>query len=137
MIQQVNINVPWMDVMKVPTYTRYLKDIINNKRSLPTTEVIKLTEACSAAILQQLPKKKKDPGCPTIRRSIGAQSFDKALCDLGASVNVMPKIVFDQLNYSVLTPTPMQLQLADSSLRHPEGIAEDVPLRGAGLFCPS
>ena len=137
MIQQVNINVPWMDAMKVPTYTCYLKDIINNKRSLPTTEVIKLTEACSAAILQQLPEKKKDLGCPTIRRSIGAQSFDKALCDLGASVNVMPKTVFDQLNYSVLTPTPMQLQLADSSLRHPEGIAEDVPLRGAGLFCPS
>ena len=45
--------------MKVPTYARYIKDIINNKRPLPTTEVIKLTEACSAAILQQLPEKKK------------------------------------------------------------------------------
>ena len=43
--QQVDINVPLMDVMKVPTYARYLKDIINNKRPLPTTEVIKLTEA--------------------------------------------------------------------------------------------
>ena len=66
MIQQVNINVPLIDAMKVPTYARYLKDIINNKRPLLTTEVIKLTEACSAAILQQLPKKKKDPGFPTI-----------------------------------------------------------------------
>src|SRR6185295_17398768 len=37
MIQQVNINVPLMDAMKVPTYARYLKDIINNKRLLPTT----------------------------------------------------------------------------------------------------
>ena len=55
----MNINVPLMDVMKVPTYARYLKDIINNKRPLPTTEVIKLTEACSAAILQQLPEKKR------------------------------------------------------------------------------
>jgi len=70
--QQVDINVPLMDAMKVPTYARYLKDIINNKRPLPTTEVIKLTEACSAAILQQLPEKKKDPGCPTISCSIGA-----------------------------------------------------------------
>ena len=66
-IQQVNINVPLMDAMKVPTYARYIKDIINNKRPLPTTEVIKLTEACSAAIHQQLPEKKKDPGFPTIR----------------------------------------------------------------------
>ena len=96
-----------MDAMKVPSYTSYLKDIINNKRSLPTTKVIKLTEACSAAILQQLPEKKKDPGCPTIRRLIGAQSFDKALCDLGANVSVIPKAVFDQLNYLVLTPTPI------------------------------
>ena len=127
-IQQVNINVPLMDAMKVPTYAHYIKDIINNKRPLPTTEVIKLTEACSAAILHQLPKKKKDPGCPTIRCLIGAQSLDKALCDLGASVSVMPKAVFDQLNYSVLTPTPMQLQLANSSVRHPERIA--------GLFHP-
>ena len=52
-IQQVNIKIPLMDAMKVPTYARYLKDIINNKRPLPTTKVIKLTEACSAAILQQ------------------------------------------------------------------------------------
>ena len=71
-IQQVNINVPLMDAMKVPTYARYLKDTINNKRLLPTTEVIKLTEACSAAILQKLPEKKKDPGFSTIRCSIGA-----------------------------------------------------------------
>ncbi|XP_039851454.1 uncharacterized protein LOC120709886 [Panicum virgatum] len=95
MIQQVNINVPLMDAMKVPTYARYIKDIINNKQPLPTTEVIKLTEVCSAAIFQQLPEKKKDPGFPTIRCSIGAQNFDKALCDLGASVSVMPKVVFD------------------------------------------
>ena len=103
----MNINVPLMDAMKVLTYARYIKDIINNKRPLPTTEVIKLTEACSATILQQLPEKKKDPGFPTIRCSIGAHNFDKALCDLGASVSVMPKAVFDQLNYTELTPTPM------------------------------
>ena len=114
MIQQVNINVPLMDAMKVPTYARYTKDITNNKRLLPTTEVIKFTEACSASILQQLPEKKKDPGFSTIRCSIGAQNFDKALCDLGASVSVMPKAVFDQLDNTELTPTTMQLQLADS-----------------------
>ena len=40
--------------------------------------------------------------------SIGTQIFDKALCDLVASVSVMPKAVFGQLNYSVLTPRPIQ-----------------------------
>ena len=112
-IQQVNINVSLMDAMQVPTYARNLKDIINYKRSLPTTEVVKLTEACIAAIMHQLPEKKKDPGCTTIKCSFGTQIFNKALCDLGSSVSVMPKVVFDWLNYSVLAQTPMQLQLAD------------------------
>jgi len=47
---------------------------------------------------------------------------------------VMPKTVFDQLNYIELTPTPMQLQLANSSVRHPEGIAEDVLVRVQDCF---
>jgi hypothetical protein len=57
--------------MQVPTYARYLKDILNNKRPLPTTEVVKLTEECSNVILHKLPEKKKDPRCPTITCSIG------------------------------------------------------------------
>jgi hypothetical protein len=60
--------------MQVPTYARYLKDILNNKRPLPTTEVVKLTEECSNVILHKLPEKKKDPKdprCPTITCSIG------------------------------------------------------------------
>ena len=48
----------------------------------------------------------------------------------------MPKAVFDQLNYSMLTPTPMQLQLADSSVRHMEGITEGVPMRERDYFVP-
>ena len=102
-IEQVNINLPLMDAMQVPAYyARYLMDIINNKWPLlPTTKVVKHTEVCGAAILQQLPEKKTDPGCLTIRCSIGTHNFDKALCDLGASVSVMLKVVFDQLNYSV------------------------------------
>jgi hypothetical protein len=75
-IQRIHINVPLLDAMQVLTYARYLKDILNNKRPLPTTEVAKLTEHCSNIILHKLPEKKKDPGCPTITCSIGAQQFD-------------------------------------------------------------
>ena len=122
--------------MHVPTYARYIKDIINNKRPLPTTEVVKLTEQCSAAILNQPPEKKKDPRCSTITCSIGAQHFSRALCDLGASVSVMPKAVYDKLNFTHLTPTLMYLQLADSSVRYSEGIAEDVPVKVKYYFIP-
>jgi hypothetical protein len=104
-IQKLYINIPLLDAIKVPTYARYLRDILNNKQPLSTTEVIKLTKECSAVILNTSPTKKKDPGCPTIDCSIGDQHFNNALCDLGASVSVMPRIVFDKLHHSRLIPT--------------------------------
>ena len=91
-IKKLNVNIPFLEAMQVPTYAKYLKDILNNKRPLPTTDMVKLTEECSTAILT-----KKDPGCPTISCSIGSQHFENALCDLGASVSVMPKVVFDKI----------------------------------------
>jgi len=64
-----------------------------------------------------------DPGYPTIDCSIGNQMFENALCELGASVSVMPKTVFDKLEYSMLTPTTLCLQLADQSVHYPAGKA--------------
>ncbi|WVZ49118.1 hypothetical protein U9M48_000499 [Paspalum notatum var. saurae] len=128
-IKQLYVNVPLRDGMQVPTYANYLKEILNNKKPLPSTEVVHLTEECSAAILNQLLEKKQDPRNPYISCSIGTQNFDQALCDLGASVSVMPKVVFDKLTHATLAPTAMCLQLADQSIRYPVGIAEDIPVK--------
>ncbi|GJR25278.1 reverse transcriptase domain-containing protein [Tanacetum coccineum] len=49
-----------------------------------------------------------------------------ALADLGASINLMPLSVWKKLSLSELTPTCMTLELADRSISHPIGIAEDV-----------
>jgi len=76
-IQKLYINIPLLDAMQVPTYMKYLRDILNNKRPLPSTEVIKLTEECSAVILNTSPVKKKDQGCPTIDCLIESQNFEK------------------------------------------------------------
>jgi hypothetical protein len=130
-IKKLNVNIPFLEAMQVPTYAKYLKDILNNKRPLPTMDMVKLTEECSAAIL-----KKKDPGCPTISCSIGSEHFENELCDLGASVSIMPKVVFDKLNYTSLSPTTMCLQLADQSVCYPAGIAEDIPVRVRDFFVP-
>ena len=122
--------------MQVPKYAKYLW-AIRNKGPLPSTEVIKLTEACSEAILRSSPIKKKDPGCPTIDCSIGNQMFENTLYDLGASFSIMPKTVFDKLDYSTLTPKTMCLQLADhQSVRYPTGIAENIPVKIYDFFVP-
>jgi hypothetical protein len=113
-IKKLNVNIPFLDAMQVPTYAKYLKHILNNKRPLPATDMVKLMKECSAAIL-----KKKDVRCPTIRCSIGSEHFENALCDLGASVSIMPKGFFDKINYTSLSPTTMCLQLADQHYKKP------------------
>jgi hypothetical protein len=135
-IQKLYINIPLLDATQVPTYAKYLSDILNKKRPLPTTKVIKLTKECSVAILNISPTKKKDPGCPTIDCSVRGQPFNNALFDLGASVSVMPKAVFDNFSYSTLEPTSMCIQLADQSILYPVGIAENIPIKIRDFFVP-
>ncbi|XP_039833124.1 uncharacterized protein LOC120693998 [Panicum virgatum] len=122
--------------MQVPTYAKYLKDILNNKKPLPSTKVVHLMEECSAAILNQPSQKNKDPENPTISCSNGTQHFGQALCDLGASVSVMPKVVFDKIMHATLAPTAMCLQLADQSIRYPVRIAEDIPIKIRNFLIP-
>ena len=119
---------PLLDALQVPTYSRYFKDIMGNKCEIPPSTV-KLTEECSTAIANEAPEKKRDTGCPTIPCSIGSLMFERALCDLGASVSVMPKNVFEKLRLPEPEPTAMCLELADNSIRYPLGIAEDMPVK--------
>ena len=48
----------------------------------------------------------------------------------------MSKAVFDKLNLMQLMPTPMMLQLADSMVRYPAGIAEDIPMKIRDCYIP-
>jgi hypothetical protein len=116
-----------LDALQVPTYSRYIKDILANKYVIATLGVdhVKMSEQCSAAIANGL-EKQKDPRCLTIPCFVGLFKFEKALCDLGASMSVMPRDVFEKLRLP-LEPTGMCLELGDKSIRYPLGIAEDSP----------
>ncbi|KAH9679446.1 hypothetical protein KPL71_026137 [Citrus sinensis] len=74
----------------------------------------------------KIPQKMKDPGSFTIPCSIGTKYSGKALCDLGASINLMPLSVFNQLGVGECRPTTVTLQLADRSHAYPKGKIEDV-----------
>jgi hypothetical protein len=56
------------------------------------------------------------------------QNIKNALCDLGESVNLMPKAMFEELGYPAVSPTMMTVQLADSLIKHPEGIVKKISL---------
>nr|GFC69139.1 reverse transcriptase domain-containing protein [Tanacetum cinerariifolium] len=56
-----------------------------------------------------------------------------ALADLGASINLMPRLVWEGLSLPKLTPTCMTLELADLSVSKPIGIAKYVSFK-VGVF---
>ncbi|RVW64283.1 hypothetical protein CK203_052281 [Vitis vinifera] len=72
------------------------------------------------------PVKYKDLGCLTILVSIGGTCVEKALLDLGASVNLLPYFVYKQLGLVELKPTSITLSLADRSVKISRGMIEDV-----------
>ncbi|XP_022854263.1 uncharacterized protein LOC111375637 [Olea europaea var. sylvestris] len=110
----------------MPSYVKFLKDIISNKRKLEDHETVILTEECSAKIQKKLPPKLKDPRSFIVPCIIGDFCFDKALCNLGVSINLMPLSIFRKLGLGEPKVTTVTLQLADRSLTHPRGIIEDV-----------
>jgi hypothetical protein len=65
------VHILMLDAMQVPTYARYLKDILNEKRPIPETDRLVFAERCSSAILDSLLDKMGDPGVPTISCLIG------------------------------------------------------------------
>ncbi|XP_065623227.1 uncharacterized protein LOC136064844 [Quercus suber] len=85
-----------------------------------------LTEESSAILQKKLPPKLKDPGSFTIPCTIGKSYFDRVLCDLGASINLMPLSVFRKLGLGEVKSTTISLQLADRSIQYPRGVIEDV-----------
>ncbi|XP_070056864.1 uncharacterized protein [Nicotiana tomentosiformis] len=136
-LKQVQINIPLVDILQeVPKYAKYIKDIVANKRRLTEFEIVALTEECSPRIQSKLPQKLKDPGSFTIQISIGKHAVGRALCDLGASINLMPLFVFIQLGLGEPRPTTIILQLADRSLAHPEGVIEDVLVQVGSFIFP-
>ncbi|CAJ2640369.1 unnamed protein product [Trifolium pratense] len=122
---------------QMPSYAKFLKELLTKKRKPLDDEMVSMTEECSALIQRKLPQKKKDPGSFTIPCSIGDLTIGKALCDLGASVNLMPLSMMKKIPGAVAKPTKMSLSLADRSIVYPEGILHDVLVRVGGFVFPA
>ena len=95
-----------------------------------------LTGQVSAIIECKNPVKYKDLGCPTILINIGGFSVEKALLDLGASVNLLPYSMYKQLGLGELKPPSITLSLADRSIKIPKGTIEDVLIQVDKFYYP-
>ena len=125
--KKIEINNPFAEVInQINIYTKFLKEILSQKRKIVEEGIVNLTATCIAVIQKKLPAKMKDHGNFTIPCSIGKYEFKKALCDSGASINLMPISVVQRLSLGELTQTAITLQMANRSMAQPEGILEYV-----------
>jgi len=113
-----------------------MKDILTRKRALSGNETVALTEECNSIMQGQSPPKLRHPGSFSIPCTIGPLEIESALCDLGASVSVMPYSLYKKLNAGSLKDTPARIQLADRSFKRPLGILEDMPVKVGKFFIP-
>ena len=116
MSKKMEVNIPFSEAFtQLLHYAKFMKDILSRKRKIDVG-VVSLTSTCSVVIQRSLPEKMHDPDSFTILCTIGNFEMGKALCDFGASINLMPLSVVKGLSLGELTPTAMTLLMADITL---------------------
>lgn len=137
-MSEVHLTMPIIDAfMLVPQYSKFLKDAVEQKKKEMEGMVI-LTHECSA-IIQRLtvPRKLEDPGSFTLPCAIGPLTFERCLCDLGASVSLMPLSIAKKLGFTQYKKCKISLVLADRSVKLPIGILEDLPVKIGNCEVPT
>src|SRR3954471_9761696 len=102
------LQIPLTDAIKLPPYSKYMKDIVNYKRKVPNEAIS--TMLANYSFSGKIPEKLGDPCIPTIPFSIKYNYVRTALCDLGAGVSVMPFSLYKRLCLEKLIPTDISLQ---------------------------
>jgi hypothetical protein len=108
------INLPFVEALEqMPLYVKFMKDLFVKKRKLKNDETVPLTEEVSAILQRKLPQKLKDPGSSKIPCEISGVPVGRALCDLGASINLMPLSILKKLGVNEVKPTMVTLEMTD------------------------
>ncbi|XP_062119046.1 uncharacterized protein LOC133832755 [Humulus lupulus] len=109
----LHINILFVEALEqMPSYVKFMKEILSKKRRLEDFETVALTEEWKF-------------------------ECKHALCDLGASINLMPLSIFRKLGLGEAKPTTITLQLADRSIKHPRGVIEDVLVKVDKFIFPA
>ncbi|XP_057734253.1 uncharacterized protein LOC130949596 [Arachis stenosperma] len=136
--KKLEINISLAEALEqMPLYAKFLKELINKKRCWDEKETVMLTQECSAVIQRGIPPKLKDPGSFVISCTIGKITLEKALCDLGASINLMPLSMMKKLAIEEIKPTRMSLVMADRSIKIPNGVMENLLVKVREFIFPA
>ncbi|GJR25476.1 reverse transcriptase domain-containing protein [Tanacetum coccineum] len=136
--QDLRFDISFADaLLLMPRFAPTIRNLLMNKEKLLELAKIPLNENCSAMLLKKLPEKLGDPDKFLIPCDFPGMNVCHALADLGASINLMPLSIWKKLSLPELTPTRMTLELADRSITHPKGLAEDVFVKVGKFHFPT
>ncbi|CAM8925469.1 unnamed protein product [Rhodiola kirilowii] len=137
MMRKLYVTMPFTEVItQAPSYARFLKDVITCRRTIKDVDTVSFIRECSAILQPSMPPKLEDPGSFSISCYINDVKIERAMCDLSASISLMPYSLCKKLNMGEPKPTQMVLRLADRSSRFPRGILKDVPVRVGNFYIP-
>jgi len=97
----------------MPTYARFLKELLTKTRKFREHETVELEAGCNAIIQKVIRQKSCDPGSFTLPITMGNLYVGKALLNLGAIINLIPLSMLRKIGEVKVRPTRMTLQLAD------------------------
>ncbi|XP_068498132.1 uncharacterized protein [Phaseolus vulgaris] len=136
-LKRLQINIPFTKALEqMPTYAKFMKELLTKKRKFNDQEIVELEAECSAIIQKSLPQKFRYPWSFTLPTSIGNLTVRKALLDLAASINLMPLSILKKIGDVEVRPTIMTLQLADRSIKYSHGIVEDLLVKVDKVLFP-
>ncbi|GJX26026.1 reverse transcriptase domain-containing protein [Tanacetum coccineum] len=134
LFKQLRLEIGLKDALiEIPKFNKWLSTLLRNKEKLEEIAITTVNAECSAIILNKVPEKLEDPGKFLIPCALQELDRTNALADSGASINLLPHSIYKQLGLGALKPTRMTLELANRSVMHPMGIAEDVVVRVDGF----
>ena len=137
MLKKICINIPFVEALsQMPLYAKFLKDIFSKKIKIEHNETIALSRE-SSAVIKKLPPKLRGLGSFAIPCVIESETIDKAMCDLGARVNLFPLSLYKRMGIGELKPTEMTLKLANRSTIRPVGFVDDIPAKIEGIYIPT
>ncbi|XP_071729243.1 uncharacterized protein [Rutidosis leptorrhynchoides] len=129
MMKNVSINLPITDVLKgMPNYGRFIKELILERGKYHEETSFFIEEECNKILASRprIPKKLGDPEKFIFPCNFGDSEVFDALADLGASINLIPHLLYERLGLGPLKPTRIRIRLANHSFDTAIGITEDI-----------
>jgi len=134
-LRWVYAHTPFLETLKkAPACLQFVRDFLSKKGEPKGGSVVPIRRVCSSFL--QSPVKLQDLGDFGIPCCLRDIQIEGALCDLGASVSLMPLPLYKSFKLLDLTPTTISIRLVDYSIRQPVGILEDVPVQVGEFVIP-